>query len=362
MSLRFKRQIRKQRKKNILKQKDNIWEGMLGDSNGVVKVPGQSEFRYVRPLGDDLAIVVRRGPVSDIAGTRVWVGKDPYNKKVRRILGLNSGVTQVTTGVENHAPSHYENSTDPVWITDQQITPLRTYATTGMNVHVNRGMTIYQGQSIFISSTDIDLSSSIPGSGARYSLIRVSSAGVIDVQDGDLVDSLADLSYDDIPVCENGYAPIAYARLYFGQTAFSTLYTNPDIKMLVWGSGLFDISGFGGFNDAEGNPVDVDATAAADGTSTYSARRDHRHHLGDHDHVEADITDLDHDAVKIQGFAVTTDNPADDQILRYSSGSGKYEVEDLPNIYDWSVLTDGDLLAPELIFAGGDVIMVKELT
>jgi len=39
--------------------------------------------------------------------------------------------------------------------------------------------------------------------------------------------------------------------------------------------------GIGGaeFNDAEGNPVDVDATASADGTSDYAARRDHRHHL-----------------------------------------------------------------------------------
>ena len=36
------------------------------------------------------------------------------------------------------------------------------------------------------------------------------------------------------------------------------------------------------FNDAEGNPVDVDATAAADGTSGYVARRDHRHLLGIH--------------------------------------------------------------------------------
>lgn len=39
----------------------------------------------------------------------------------------------------------------------------------------------------------------------------------------------------------------------------------------------------GKFNDAEGDPVAVDNTAAADGTSTYAARRDHRHraaHVG----------------------------------------------------------------------------------
>jgi len=37
-----------------------------------------------------------------------------------------------------------------------------------------------------------------------------------------------------------------------------------------------------GFNDAEGDPVDTDKTATADGTSTYAARRDHRHFLGAH--------------------------------------------------------------------------------
>jgi hypothetical protein len=36
------------------------------------------------------------------------------------------------------------------------------------------------------------------------------------------------------------------------------------------------------FDDAEGDPEDTDATAAADGVSAKAARRDHRHHLGAH--------------------------------------------------------------------------------
>lgn len=49
-------------------------------------------------------------------------------------------------------------------------------------------------------------------------------------------------------------------------------------------------SGGASFDDTEGDPVDTDATAAADGTSDHPARRDHRHHLGDHNHAASEIT------------------------------------------------------------------------
>ena len=61
------------------------------------------------------------------------------------------------------------------------------------------------------------------------------------------------------------------------------------------------------FNDAEGDPAAVDETAAADGTSDYPARRDHRHQLG-----TVNLDDLDD--------VNTTGTGAGDVI--YNSGSG----------------------------------------
>jgi hypothetical protein len=40
-----------------------------------------------------------------------------------------------------------------------------------------------------------------------------------------------------------------------------------------------------------------------------------------HTHVEANITDLDHDAVKLQGYTVSSDTPASGQVLKYDGAS-----------------------------------------
>ena len=61
-----------------------------------------------------------------------------------------------------------------------------------------------------------------------------------------------------------------------------------------------------------------------------------------HTHVEADITDLDHDAQKIKGVPVDDSNIADGRVLKYNVGSGNLEYEDesggggISEIESWS--------------------------
>ncbi len=216
---------------------EDTWEGIVGDAAGTITVPGQSDLRYVRPVGSGLPVVVHRGIAQDLKGLHVKIGRW-YKGDRMRIMGVAEGGGS-NVGVDAHAETHYEDGSDPVWITDRQITPLLVCATTGMYVHCNGGEITYQGKPVHVEKTDLDLSSSIPVSGARYSLIRLSSAGVWSVQDGTPVDSLADLADDDVPTCAVGYAATARVRLYYGQTSLSKLTTNPDVKMLVWGNGLF---------------------------------------------------------------------------------------------------------------------------
>lgn len=53
---------------------------------------------------------------------------------------------------------------------------------------------------------------------------------------------------------------------------------------------------------------------------------------------------------------VTITFPLDGDVLTYDSGTSQWVNIPSPFV-EWSVLTNGDLVAPELIFAGGDVIM-----
>jgi len=49
-----------------------------------------------------------------------------------------------------------------------------------------------------------------------------------------------------------------------------------------------------------------------------------------HEHVEADITDLDHDAQKIKGVTVDDTNKADTRILSFDQAASAIKYIDLP--------------------------------
>ena len=226
---------------------EEFWRGKIVKKGGSATVSDNPLYCWVRPEGGGQPLPIYNDSVPHQAGRRVKVGRDKLDRTVRVLHGIYSAGTDQTTNpnVGPHAASHRKSGVDPVDITEDQITNLLVIPTTGMSVKVYPGRPTYQGQVIRVATTTVDLTSSIPGAGARYSLIRISSTGAVSVQDGTAVDSLADLTDPgDVPTCAAGYAAIAYVRLYFGQTALSKLITSPDVRMLVWGGGLFDVSGF----------------------------------------------------------------------------------------------------------------------
>jgi hypothetical protein len=57
---------------------------------------------------------------------------------------------------------------------------------------------------------------------------------------------------------------------------------------------------------------------------------------------------------------VTITTPAEGDVLVYDDGTNQWVNEPAGVVYyEWSVLTNGDVTSPELIFAGGDVIMIR---
>lgn len=228
MSQRGSRELRKQ----LNKRPPQPWIGRLGNAAGTVEVPGRPGLWYVRPKGSDLPVVVQGGAAPRVAGTEVLVGADPYRAGRVRVLGINpveGGAVTERQSVEAHAASHGASGSDRVYIASDQVVNGLAYASTGMTAHVNSGWVLIDGVAVKFAAGDIDLTSSIPATGARWSLIRVSDAGALSVQDGTPVDSLADLGAADVPALAAGYALIAVVRLYDGQTSLSKAVAAPDV-------------------------------------------------------------------------------------------------------------------------------------
>ncbi len=370
MTLRAQHRIRKQVEVMRNRREQKPWAGHLGDGSGTVEVPGHPNLWYVRSVGSNIAIPVYRGAAPRLHGYPVLVGQDVYKRKWTRILGINmdelAGGNTTISEVGPHAESHGLAGSDPGYFDVRQIVNVLAYASTGMIAHVNAGWVIIDGQVVKVASANIDLTASIPATGAAYSIIRCNSSGVLSVVDGTPVASLIDLTPADAPAFADGYAAIAVVELWDGMTELSRSTVHPSVIPLY----LAQISGVGGgavttldgltdvdvtgagegdllmlrsavwvdeapidissdaaditavnfeeqgsdpaapttghwliyakaggvyieddasavtgplgsvaFSDAEGDPVAVDDTAAADGTSAYAARRDHRHQL-----------------------------------------------------------------------------------
>lgn len=214
------------------------FEAIAGDGNGNIEVSGREEYWYVRPIGSALPMVVKRGAAPKIEGIRVRVEYE-YQGKRKGKLRI-TGVTSVSStgddsgsypGLLQHAETHLAGAIDPVYIDTLQILNGLAYASqaAGMTVKVNPGWARITDTLVRWELQTIDLTSSIPETGALMAVIRADIDGAFDVQVGDEVDSYLDLAWTDIPQIDYGYAPIAVIKLYAGQTALSRLRSNPDV-------------------------------------------------------------------------------------------------------------------------------------
>lgn len=233
MSVKYQRLIRK----NIERAARPLrpWPALVGDGAGTIEVPGYTALWYVRAVGSDLPIPVRRGGAPKIEGTHVWVGHnydDLHDRRVVRIVGLGDGSPSMSEpGVGIHASTHAADGSDPVHISNSQMVDALVYATTGMNIKVNQGWVIIDGQPVKITPTTIDVSlyTGVYESGASYALVRVGNNGAVSIQEGMAVDNISVLTWDDVPKVAPHYAAIGIIRLYNGQESLSRTSTNPDV-------------------------------------------------------------------------------------------------------------------------------------
>lgn len=270
--------------------------GTLGDGRGNVLVPNRDNYVYVRLAGSGIAEVFNnRVPVTyDLP---VICGYDPINPTKFQILSIqvmsSESVGFVGQGIGYAPASRYRwmypaGGQDPLFVETRQIMPLRI-TPVGMKIKVHNQV-IWNGSAwvVFGGVTETDLTSYIPTTNGKclMALITIDNDGLIAVTAGDEVD-IADLVVGDIPAPpENTRYILGAVRLYYGQTVIQEARTNTDI-------------------------VDLRFLQKHPDTATPAA----------HTHVEADITDLDHDAVKIDGITVDLTGIANGQFIKYDAGT-----------------------------------------
>lgn len=120
--------------------------------------------------------------------------------------------------VKSHHSQHEYPASDTVWVRDAQFMPLLILPASGMVVAIFGGVVRAGGQYYAVENQSLDLTASVPATGAKWALIEV-VAGVVTVTLSAEYAGYTDLLPSNIPL-GSGYALCAI-RLYAGQTLIS---------------------------------------------------------------------------------------------------------------------------------------------
>lgn len=170
--------------------------GILGDGNGVVRVPGRPDLVYVRVNADASTIwQVPNDAVADVDNLPVIVEKEPDGGLWRIVEVFRGQISYSGAGWDgvkltpNHGDEHEwppkQPGPDPVNIYTRALTDLRSEPTStySLNVNVQPIRYNYDGLTKYFKGTTLDLSGFVPGTGIRkvatYLDIRVNAAYAI---------------------------------------------------------------------------------------------------------------------------------------------------------------------------------------
>lgn len=240
----------------LAQKEDKIpWKlGYLGDTAGVVNTSSSNKVLVRYPYENSPA-----HPVLDLIGVarvpnvRVIVGYLPWMPGVFQIIAAsdhrldvssdsdvtispNESLIGYNPNVGLHAINHQYLGVDPIYINWRQIMPLGVFPSSGLTVQIFGGYLPHTGADIYIPDQTVDLTASVPGSGARYSLISFNlTTGAVTVTDGTInAGGFSSLTYADIPDTPAGCWRSCAVALYFGQTAIIETNDERDFFDVRW--------------------------------------------------------------------------------------------------------------------------------
>jgi len=325
-----------------------IFSGLLGDGYGTVDA-GNGKA-YVRISNTVNTAVCSSVPY--VNNLPVWVGYTTEFPTILRVLGQQSSASsEFIDGVGKHAKQHewmgsgVLGGTDVVNVHLQQFLPLMVIPYSGLQIMVYPGIAWIDGTYKLIADVNtynkpvpqiIDLTFyNVSAAGKeKYILVGLDTSGEIEIISGSEVDQLT-LALTDIPAASATMVyKLAAIRRYSSQAEIVVNRDTVDIVDLrfpMWKSvDLDDV-----VSTLDWDSIDFTNSDLADlTTKSHTSLSDigtitHANlelAIGGkaetvHTHVEADITDLDHDAAKIAGITVNLTGITDGQVIKYDVGT-----------------------------------------
>lgn len=245
-----------------------------GYSARVPSVPGQV---YV-VMPDGAVITAYNSRVPSDTGRRVYVGYEPHNPSLLRVLDFQASYNNPSPagGFGAHAPTHVWPASDTVYSQARQLMPLRLRIVSGFIVGVEPSP-YWTGTGWALTPVPtLDLEPDVPASGRRYVFVYVDTDGALASRAG--VASPGALVYNQIPPAYPGETPLGAVALYAGQTGLQETLAVQDIVDLRFAgfaaagggesaTGWFSPSDYG----AAGDGVANDTTAISDAIAALTA-------------------------------------------------------------------------------------------
>lgn len=325
------------------------WPALLGNHQNQVAVPGQANMVYIR-FFDNAEAIVYNNAVPELLDLPVKVGYEDDAKSLR-VLGrlqrnryTEDDRTVATVGKhgETHRWLSMTGIDDPVPVELRQFMPFRIEPAGDFKINVYRGVA-YFGTSAFTYDgvQELNLISYLPeGNKECFVLITLDSDGELVLTKGSEV-TMPNLQLSNLPEPPaNTRLVLGAVRLFAGQTAIheSRIVTDLlDLRFPMWhhhderytpasSSTLNDLT------DVEITSPTTNELLSYDSVSGMWINRtivEVGVAPAVHSHVEADITDLDHDAQKIRGVPVDDTNIGDGKALAYDYISGSIIYTDV---------------------------------
>lgn len=210
----------------------DIRPARMGLIDGTVEVPNENYMIWVTYL-DGTPVKVLNQRIPNRFGKLVIVGFDPVLFPTRRqVLGLWDVYPDAQwAGVGEHASEHGWLGQDPLWISGEQFLPGLVIPVSG-SLHVDIFPIAFVGVpswKLYSTVTRLDVSSSVPTTGARFALLVADLTGAFVLRNGDIAASRNILTEADIPLPEGGDNVLAALVLTAGQTELIKTRTLTDI-------------------------------------------------------------------------------------------------------------------------------------
>jgi hypothetical protein len=246
----------------------------LGDYSEEVETGTPGEY-YAREINGRVIRVVNSARISPRFDLRVVVRRSKIQPSIWQITEVLQDYPDPAEAgrIAHHREQHEEEGDDRLHLDRKQIKQLTCRVSGTWRVRVYGGTVITPAGIVAINTQEIDLSSYVVTTGAKFITIQTDEDGLLSVVDGTPFGSPMIGTAANIPEPDSGEFMIAFVLFYEGQTALED--RNIGVPMALPVS-----PGTGGgvsFDDTEGDPEDVSEVAPADGTSTFAARRDHVH-------------------------------------------------------------------------------------